>query len=153
MIINSLEVGGAETSLETLSGALKKSMEVEVISLAGSGYLANRLQSKGILVHQLDLRPNLKLFKQCFKLFMLVRDIRPDLVHTWMYHSNLLGGIIAKLVGVKKIIWSVHAFNLEKGMLKPSTRALIKFLALFSYFIPNKIICCSQKSLEIHKQL
>ena len=153
MIINSLEIGGAETSLETLSSALKNEMQVEVISLAGSGYLANRLQSKGILVHQLDLRANLSLFKQCFKLFRLVRDIKPDLVHTWMYHSNLLGGIIAKLAGIKKIIWSVHAFNLERGMLKPSTRALIKFLALVSYFIPNKIICCSQKSLEIHQHL
>ena len=153
MIINSLEIGGAETSLETLSISLKHKMQIEVISLAGSGYLANRLQSKGILVHQLDLRANLFLFKECLKLFRLVRNIEPDLVHTWMYHSNLLGGIIAKLAGIKKIIWSVHAFNLESGMLKPSTRVLIKFSALFSYFIPNKIICCSQKSLEIHQKL
>jgi glycosyltransferase involved in cell wall biosynthesis len=153
MIINSLEIGGAETSLETLSSALKNEMHVEVISLAGSGYLANRLQNRGILVHQLDLRANLSLLKQCFKLFRLVRDIKPDLVHTWMYHSNFLGGVIAKLAGVKKIVWSVHAFNLERGMLKSSTRVLIKFSALFSYFIPNQIICCSQKSLEIHKQL
>ena len=153
MIINSLEIGGAETSLETLSCTLQNEMQVEVISLSGSGYLAQRLRSKGVLVHQLDLRANLSLLKQCFELFRLIRAIKPDLVHTWMYHSNLVGGVIAKLAGIKKIIWSVHAFNLEKGMLKPSTRALIKFLAFFSYFIPSKIICCSQKSLEIHKQL
>jgi glycosyltransferase involved in cell wall biosynthesis len=153
MIINSLDIGGAEMSLETLSYALNNQIQVEVISLSGSGNIAQRLKDTGIVVHELELRANRVLLNQYIALFSLIRKIKPDIVHTWMYHSNFFGGVIARLAGVKKIIWSVHAFNISKGMLKFRTRTLIKCLALFSYFIPSRIICCSQKSLDVHRQL
>lgn len=153
MIINSLDVGGAETSLESLCIALKDSIDIEIITLSGNGYIAQRLKDKNFTVHQLEFNKSLLPFNECIKLYKLISSIKPEVVHTWMYHSNLLGGIISKLLGIKKIIWSVHAFNIQPGMLKPSTRLLIRFLAYFSYFIPHHIICCSKESLKVHEKI
>ena len=43
-----------------------------------------------------------------FRLLILIITYNPNIVHTWMYHSNLLGGISSKLLGIKNIYWSIH---------------------------------------------
>jgi glycosyltransferase involved in cell wall biosynthesis len=153
MIINSMEVGGAETFLESLSYSLDPSIDVQIISLSGSGRIASRMKGRGYQVHELNFDKTFIFIDRIFELFFLIKKIKPDVVHTWMYHSNLLGGFAAKILGIKKIIWSLHAFNIKKGMLKLRTRFLIHVLALFSHYIPHKIICCSQSSLLIHRNL
>ena len=42
MIINSLEVGGAETSLESLCMPLSNSFKIEIITLSGAGEISQR---------------------------------------------------------------------------------------------------------------
>lgn len=153
MIINSMDVGGAESCLESLSYSLDPLIEVEIISLSGSGKVAYRMKERGYQVHELNFGKTLLFVNEILKLFFLIKKIKPDVVHTWMYHSNLLGGFAAKILGVKKIIWSIHAFNIKKGMLRFRTRFLVHILAFFSYFIPQKIIFCSQSSLLIHKKI
>ncbi len=153
MIINSLEVGGAETSLESLCMPLSNSFKIEIITLSGAGEISQRLRDKNFRVHELEFSKSFLPLKECFKLFKLIKSINPDIVHTWMYHSNFFGGIIAKLLRIRKIIWSVHAFNISPGMLKPGTRLLIKLLGYLSHIIPHHVICCSQESLKVHEKL
>lgn len=153
MIINSLEVGGAEISLESLCLALKNSFDIEIISLSGNGEISKRLQDKNLRVHELKFDKSSLSLKEFFKLYKLTKSINPDIVHTWMYHSNFFGGVISKLLGVKKIIWSVHAFNINPGMLKRRTILLIKILGYLSHIIPNQIICCSKESQKVHEKL
>ena len=43
-----------------------------------------------------------------FQVYRTIININPDLIHTWMYHANLLGGILGKLSGTKKIVWSIR---------------------------------------------
>ena len=64
-----------------------------------------------------------------------------------MYHSNLLGGISSKLLGIKNIYWSIHhdfeysnKFNFFE----------MKILILLSYLIPKKIIYSSISSQMNH---
>ncbi len=153
MIINGMDIGGAEISLESLSYALDPSIDVKIISLSGSGKIAYKMKKKGYEIHELNFKKKLLPFSEIFKLFSLIKKINPDVVHTWMYHSNFIGGLVAKTLGIKRIIWSVHAFNIQQGMLKFKTRLLVRMLAIFSYFIPNQIICCSQSTLNVHKKL
>lgn len=153
MVINSLEVGGAEISLENLCNAISKDVTLQIITLSGVGLIGTRMRERGYLIHECELNKSLSSFKNFFKLILLLRRFKPDVVHTWMYHSNLLGGIAAKLAGINKIVWSIHNFNVDKGMIKTSTRILIRISAIFSYLIPKTIICCSQNSLETHSAL
>ena len=70
-----------------------------------------------------------------------------------MYHADLIGGIIAKLAGIKHIYWNIRHTTLEKGQSKKSTILVAKLCALLSRFIPKKIICCAHKAVEIHAEL
>ena len=55
-------------------------------------------------------------FHGIFKLYKIVKKSRPDLIQTWMFHSNLLGGLIGRIVGVKKIFWSIRAHIINTFM-------------------------------------
>lgn len=111
------------------------------------------LNEAGVKVHCLDMnpaRPNPFIF---FKLARLIRKESPNVVQTWMYHADFLGGISAKLAGVNKIFWGIHHSSLDKGKAKSSTIAVARVCAFLSFFIPNKIIFCAHKSLAIHKKM
>ena len=42
------------------------------------------------------------------KLYKLIKQIKPDVVQTWMIHADLIGGLTARIAGIKNIIWGVH---------------------------------------------
>ena len=62
------------------------------------------------------------------------------IVHTWLYHANLIGGILAKLAGIKNIYWSIHHDYEYSSFLMMIE---MKILSILSHIIPNKIIYCS----------
>ena len=40
-----------------------------------------------------------------------IKKLKPDVVHSWLYQSDLIAGLIAKILGVKVIIWSIRQSN------------------------------------------
>jgi len=88
-----------------------------------------------------------------FKLIRLIKTEQPDVVQTWMYHADLLGGIAAKLAGVKRVFWGVRMSNLEKGKSTPLTLWIARLCALLSKWVPEKIICCANKALTVHAEI
>ncbi|MDC1425268.1 glycosyltransferase, partial [Oceanospirillaceae bacterium] len=86
-------------------------------------------------------------------LFMLkvIRNQSPDVIQTWMYHADLLGGIAARLVGVRNIYWGIRHSNLTKDTVKKRTLIIAKLCAYLSPFIPRKIICCSSSAAISHQ--
>lgn len=72
----------------------------------------------------------------------------PDVVQTWMIHSNIIGGLAAKLIGIEKIFWGIHQTTLSNSKTKPMSLLITKINAFFSNFIPKKIIYCAEKSRE-----
>jgi glycosyltransferase involved in cell wall biosynthesis len=92
-------------------------------------------------------RPNPFLF---LRLVWLLRKIKPDVVHTWMYHADLLGGLAAHLAGCGRVIWGIHHSNLSKNENKWTTLLVVKCCALLSRYVPTHILSCSQRAKEIH---
>lgn len=102
--------------------------------------------SKGIQVHTLDLPRGKVTLRAIFRLCKLIKATKPDVVQTWMYHADLIGGICACLAGVKKVFWGVHHSNLNPDHTAKSTILTAKLCAALSRFIPTKIIYCAHKS-------
>ena len=125
----------------------------EVISLTDAGPVADKIRMLGVPVHALGMKRGKPHPVALIKLSMLLRQKKPDLVQTWLYHSDLIGGLAAKLAGNKKIFWSIRQSNIDADSNKRSTIWIAKACAKLSSWLPDKIICCSHAALESHVAL
>ena len=150
-IITGLEDGGAEATLTKLlsySSVLRS--RYHVISLLGLGKYGPKFREMGIPTYALNLNRPIYAISALFKLFKILRSIEPDIVQTWLYHADLIGGVIARIVGVKAIYWGVRHSNLSPANMKIRTLIVVKISALLSGVIPHKIICCSDEAVKSH---
>lgn len=146
-IISSIGLGGAETALYRLLCTLSSSdYAFFVIILGEAGYYSAHIKKLGIPIYHLAFK-KINFIKKIFTLLLLIKSIKPDIVQTWMYHADLIGGGCARLCGIKKIIWGIRCEGLK---LKLSTRGIKKACAWFSNFIPNTIIVNSARGRDNH---
>ena len=153
-IITSLDVGGAETALLSLLQELKKNRKnfipSIVICLKDKGYFYKKIKELNIKIYCLNMKPNkINFFKQ-YHLYKILKKENPDIVQTWMYHSDLVGGIAAFFANVKNVIWTIHNFNLSIKALGFQTRFVVFLSTLFSYILPTKIISVSKAAIQNH---
>ena len=149
-IISGLNRGGAETILYRLCQHDKKHNHV-IISLTDfrdNGIVPNQ---ENITVYKLDFSNRRINILGLFKLYKLIKQIKPNIVQTWMIHADMIGGIVARLAGIKNIFWSVHYTTLVKGKTKKLTILITKINAFLSHFVPKRIIYCAEKSREVQE--
>lgn len=151
-IINGLGDGGAEGVLVRLC-TYDKVNEHIVVSLLNHGKYGAELKMKGIDVHCLELGSFLKFVFGFFKLVRIIRLAKPDIVQTWLYHSDLFGGIASYFAGVRRVIWCVRNGDLISGKTKRTTILIVNTLAKISYLVPSRIVVCSLKARETHELL
>lgn len=144
-----LEVGGSELMLARLVGRAAGAVEPVVVSLTGRGAVGERLAAAGTQVHALGMRSRLDA-RALARLVALVRAVRPDVVHCWMYHANLLGGLAARLAGVPRVVWGVRHTGLARGQLRQATRLVAALGARCSRHLPAVILFNAQASLRTH---
>jgi glycosyltransferase involved in cell wall biosynthesis len=111
------------------------------------------LEKNGVRVHCLEMNRGKLSVKKWFRLVQIIKQEQAGCVQTWMYHSDLFGGLAAKVAGVKRIFWGIRMSSLEKGRSSNATRAIARLCATFSGFIPTGIICCAQKAKSVHAQI
>lgn len=146
-IISSLETGGAETMLARLIRGMPQHSHV-VITLTTVGPLGESLKASGYKVHGIGLKATTAWYALP-RLWRLVRRESPDIVQTWMYHADLLGGLISRLAGVKQIVWNVRNTEIPQGRTS-MTGLIIRLCAAISTWLPQAIICCANAGLEVH---
>ena len=165
MIISGLSTGGAEMMLLNLLKHIDRGrFSPRVFSLTTKGEIAPRIKALGIPVEALGMRtdrPNLAKF---LRLVRRLRELKPDVVHTWMYHADVLGGPAARLAGVRALCWglhsgSTHLLQQHKNndsdipiRLKRSTQWMVNVSAVLSSRIPKKILSCAQSTANAHER-
>lgn len=149
-IISGLDTGGAELMLFKLVCHLN-SQEHIVISLTSFGTVGRKLINAGFKVYSLNFNKFNFIFRFIF-LIRLLGTISPDVVQTWLYHSDLIGGLAARFAGVKKVFWNIRNTEIPQGIFS-STKLVILLCSLLSFLVPNKIICCADAAKYRHIDL
>ena len=139
--------------LKLLERLPKENFEAHVISLTTLGELAPRMAAQGIPVEAAGFRFGLSLPGDFIRLIGRIRSIKPDIVHTWLYYADAIGGLAARLAGIKKIAWCLRSGKMDKKRSFFSRKLGLPLCALFSRFIPDKIISCSQNAIHIHAKI
>ena len=151
-VITGLNDGGAEGVLARLCLHSNEVTHV-VISLMDEGKYGPLLKRSGVAVHCLSMSSGIPSIGRMIQLVRLIRLERPDAVQTWMYHADLLGGLAARLAGVRRVFWGVRMSSLEQGKSSRLTRWIASVSALLSVWVPKKIICCANKAVSVHGEL
>ena len=149
-IVTGTGVGGAETMLYRVLTRLSPDFKPHVISMAPIGQIGEKLRALGVPVKSLDMRPGAPNPIAPLRLIRDLRRLQPDLVHTWMYHADLIGGIAARLAGVPALAWCIRHSNLAPAGNKRRTLAVVRANAFLSYRVPDRILCCSEVARKIH---
>jgi glycosyltransferase involved in cell wall biosynthesis len=108
LCITELDVGGAEQALVEIATALAAgSWLVNVVSVRDRGPLAERLEAAGITVTALNCH-GLSDIRAIFRMSRVLKDVRPDVLLTFLYQANLVGRIAARLVGVRRVVSGIR---------------------------------------------
>lgn len=153
-VIVSLNVGGAELMLQRLieHQSVATNCEHEVVSLTKLGKVGNILIQRNFKVYALHMNGLLDFPQALLNLRRLIKRVKPDIVQTWMYHADLMGGIAAQWAGVRQIVWGVRTTNVAEGGSRP-TAMVRRLCAWLSFRVPHTIVCAAEASRKAHVAL
>jgi glycosyltransferase involved in cell wall biosynthesis len=150
-VINGLHVGGAETALlRLLEYENKSELKSGVFSLLGDGKIGEQMRAKGIATF--NCQTPTTFVKSLLPLLRYCRTERPDILQGWMYHSNLVVTLVAKLAKIPVHGWNIRHSVENLRAEKPLTAKLIQISAKLSHK-PDWIIFNSRRSAEQHQRL
>jgi hypothetical protein len=153
-VITGLGTGGAEMMLRKLVlGTEGRTLRNEVVSLGGVGPIGEELLAAGIPVVGLGMGAGGPNGRAVLRLARRIRASRPDVVQTWMYHANLIGGIAARMAGAHPTIWNIRASNLEAGGEKASTRAAAWISGRLARRLSQRILTNAESARDLHVAL
>ena len=143
-IITNLGDGGTEKVLFNICKYDYKNKHT-VICLKDLGKYHILLTELGIKVHLIKI--NLFSIYKFVTLTKKLKNLKPDIVQTWLPHSDFIGGIAARLAGINRVVWNIR-YSRVNGVVKIRTIILINILSKLSNFIPKKIIVVSKSALN-----
>ena len=153
-VIAGLNNGGAEAVLSRLAIFGQKSGDHHhVVSLMDRGIYADQLEQAGVAVSALNMLRGRITLGGLLKLYKIIKQVQPDVVQTWMYHADLIGGVLARVAGVKAVVWGVRHANFDPDKNNRVTLLIVKICARLSNIVPTKIISCSVIASELHKSI
>ena len=151
-IITGLGEGGAEAVLYRLCTHDQVNHH-HVVSLSGAGKYGPMLVSRGVSVTTLNMSAGLPSPLAFLRLIRLLRQKNSDIVQTWMYHGDLLGGLAARAAGIRALVWGIRHTTLEPGKSKKITIWIVRLLAKLSWWLPSLIAVCAKEAMDVHEAL
>ncbi|MDZ4160155.1 MAG: glycosyltransferase, partial [Anaerolineaceae bacterium] len=149
-LITGLDTGGAEVMLFRLLTTIdQQRFHSQVISLTNVGAMGERIRQLGIPVQALGMRPGVPHPLAVLRLSRWLRQSKPALVQTWMYHADLIGGLAAWLADVP-VVWNIRHSDLNPAHIKRSTIWVARVCAWLSRWLPAAIVVNSENAKRIH---
>jgi glycosyltransferase involved in cell wall biosynthesis len=150
-IITDLIPAGAQTMLYRLLAATDRSnVDCRVIALCKMDVIGEKIQQLGVPVTALAMSGRFPNPLAAARLAKMIRSFNPDIIQTWMYHADLMGGLAAKWAGGIPVVWGIHHTSFEPGGGKLLTRLVMRICAATSRLIPAGIVSCSEAGRRIH---
>jgi glycosyltransferase involved in cell wall biosynthesis len=153
-IITSLDRGGAEMLLVNLLSRLDQHKYIStVVSLTDGGDLIKNIEDIGIPVFSLKMKRGIPSITAILRLYKIVRNFKPDIVHGWMYHGNIIS-MLSSLLCIKKpkIFWGIFHCIEDLSERKWALKIVVKLGAMLSSQADG-ITNNSLKSITQHEKI
>jgi len=151
-IITGISSGGAETVLCRLTAADKDNTH-QIVSLTDCRASETSNGFGDVPVLTLHMSRGRRVVKGLLILYRLIRSSKPDVVQTWMYHADLVGGAIARLGGRRQVVWGIRNYSLDSRKTSFSTRVVAWLCGVLSRMVPHKIVSCAHHAVQAHVEI
>jgi len=157
-VITGLGLGGAETWLARLLSRLPgEQFECRVVSLLDldgeADALAGTIRALGVQVHSLGMRRGKPGPAAFLRLVGLLRQWRPQVVQTWLYHSDLLGLLATRASGCSAAVsWGLRSAYMDFSRYGLGTRLTVRACAALSAW-PDAVTANSHAGAAHHLAL
>ncbi|MFX1538614.1 MAG: glycosyltransferase, partial [Promethearchaeota archaeon] len=138
-LIKGLGTGGAEKLLSTAIPFLNRgAFDYEMAYLLSQkNDLIKEFKSADIPIFCLNVRTSFD-FRSSYRLFRLLRDRKPEILHIHLPYTGIIGRVIGRLAGIENIIYTEHSIM---EMYLPITR----MLNLITYPLNDVTIAVSEE--------
>ncbi len=155
-VITGLGLGGAENALTTLLTRTSLGhTAVHVVSLISGGANAQRLRDARIQTTELDMRPGWPDPRGVWRLARLIRNLRPTIVQSWMYHADLMTLAAISVLPRRdrpRLVWGVRCSDMDVSCYGPALRWTIALCARLSRR-PDALIINSHAGRKAHEAI
>lgn len=145
-VITKSNWGGAQRYVYDLATTLSVQGHSVSVVLGGNGLLSHKLKDAGITVFNIgSMKRDIRLMdeiKTSFSLFNIIRKVKPDVVHVNSSKAGGIGAFIARLLFVKKVIFTAHAWAFNENR-SPVQHFIIGFLHWLTIVLNHKTIAVS----------
>ena len=149
-LITGLETGGAERMLAHLvSRTDPDRFRSVVVSISEPGRMADAILRADVELRTLGIRRGVPDPRSLFRLERILREVRPEILQTWLYHADFLGLLVKKPSRIPHLIWNVRCSD---AGLSPADLALRRVLSRCSA-APDAIIANSRAGQRFHQKI
>jgi glycosyltransferase involved in cell wall biosynthesis len=115
MIVTDTRRGGTPLRLAAIANGLRAlGWEILFISVLPAGEVLDDLEGDGFATASLELTGIAQLPSALVRLKRLVRGWRPDVIHSTLWHANVMGAVAARITSVP-LIWGHASVDMEKS--------------------------------------
>jgi len=152
-LITGLETGGAEFSLLRLTGAMDRDrFENIVVSLTVPGPISTMISDQGTKVDAIHMLGTIPTPSSLWRLYRLLRSEQPDVLQTWLYHSDLIGLLIGRAARIPVIAWNIRCSDMGEEYRRGIKGILLWLLARISRY-PDAVIANSHSGQQEHESI
>lgn len=123
--------------------------ENEVICLGRDATLAFEIKQAGVTVHEIGMSNAFPSPASLWRLYHLFRTTSPDILQSWLYHSDLLGLLLGRLANIPRIVWNIRCADMGVMYETGRNAAVLQLLALLSRW-PDAVITNSHAGKDRH---
>jgi glycosyltransferase involved in cell wall biosynthesis len=122
-----------------------------VVSMTDIGLIGREIKTAGIPVFALGMNPGQPTLEGISKLYQVLRQESVDIIQTWLYHADLLGLVVGRIAGVKRIVWGVRCSNMHLRNYRFLTALTVKLGSLLSP-LADAIVFNSEEGKRVHRR-
>ncbi len=140
LIVTDLEIGGTPLQVYRLAKGLRRlGVDVSVCCLAGEGKVAELLRDSSIPVYPLGAK-NVFDIRILYKFAKLLSVLKPDIVHSFLMHSNIVTRLIGRVVVSGKVVSTICTVEREKRW--------HMIMENFTHRLADVVVCISQAVMK-----
>lgn len=149
-IINGLGDGGAERNLYNLVIEDNKNNLHKIIVLSNKNKYSKLFKEKKVKVLYFSFNSLFSSIKSIYEIYKYLSKNKPDLLSTWLVHSDIIGSIVGKFLNIK-VVWNLRTGYLPSNYLKTRTYILYLISRFFYKYLCDFIIINSVEAKKFYK--